>query len=137
MKDIFWIKGNPPALLAIVLRPLGDAYLEGELLRLKRSGIQNLVSLLEHWEAGSLGLANEGPAAVHVGLNFYSYSFPHIHVPVDTDSFRNFVAGLADRLRAGRIGWRSLPGQHRQVRSRCGLHAHSSGLAARGGAGGH
>ena len=101
MKDIFWIKGNPPALLAIVLRPLGDAYLEGELLRLKRSGIQNLVSLLEHWEAGSLGLANEGPAAVHVGLNFYSYSFPHIHVPVDTDSFRNFVAGLADLLRAG------------------------------------
>ena len=101
MKDIFWIKGNPPTLLAIVLRPLGDTYLEGELLRLKRSGIQNLVSLLEHWEASSLGLANEGPAAVQIGLNFYSYSFPHTHVPVDTDSFRNFVAGLADRLRAG------------------------------------
>jgi protein-tyrosine phosphatase len=101
MKDIFWIKGNPPALLAIVLRPLGDAQLEEELLRLKRSGIQNLVSLLEHWEASTLGLTNEGLAAVQVGLNYYSYPFPYAHVPVDTDSFRRFVSGLADHLRAG------------------------------------
>jgi protein-tyrosine phosphatase len=101
MKDIFWIKGNPPAKLAIVLRPQGDAGLEEKLLRLKGSGIQTLVSLLEHWEAGSLGLADEGPAAVHVGLNFLSYSFPYTHVPVDEVSFRSFVAGLANRLLAG------------------------------------
>lgn len=101
MKDIFWIKGNPPVKLAIVLRPQGDDRLEEELLRLKRSGIQTLVSLLERWEAGSLGLTNEGPAAVHVGLSILSYPFPYTHVPLDTDSFRNFVAGLADRLRSG------------------------------------
>ena len=101
MNGIFWIKGNPPAPLAIVLRPQGDACLDTELLRLKNSGIQTLVSLLEHWEAGILGLANEGPAAVHIGLNFLSYSFPHAHLPVDTDSFLHFVAGLVDRLRAG------------------------------------
>ena len=101
MKDIFWIKGNPPAKLAIVLHPQGDDRLEEGLLRLKRSGIQTLVSLLEHWEAGSLGLTNEGPAAVHVGLNFLSFSFPHAHVPVDTDSFRYFVTVLAERLRSG------------------------------------
>jgi protein-tyrosine phosphatase len=101
MKDIFWIKGNPPAKLAIVLRPQGDDRLEEELLRLKRSGIHTLVSLLEHWEAGSLGLEDEGPAAVHVGLNFLSYPFPYTHVPVDTDFFRGFVSGLAERLRSG------------------------------------
>ena len=101
MKDIFWIKGNPPAKLAIVIHPQGDGRLEDELLRLKRSGIQTMVSLLEHWEASSLGLADEGPAAVHVGMNFLSYAFPYTHVPVDTDSFRNFVSGLADRLRGG------------------------------------
>ncbi|MGD0682048.1 MAG: hypothetical protein ABR990_08355 [Terracidiphilus sp.] len=93
MKNIFWIKGNPPAKLAIVLRPQGDNKLEEELLRLKRSGIHTLVSLLEHWEAGSLGLADEGPAAVHVGLNFLSYPFPYTHVPVDTDFFRSFSVG--------------------------------------------
>jgi protein-tyrosine phosphatase len=101
MNGIFWIKGNPPAPLAIVLRPQGDSCLDAEMLRLKTSGIQTLVSLLEHWEAGILGLANEGPAAKHIGLNFISYSFPHAHVPVDLDSFRHFVTGLADRLRAG------------------------------------
>jgi protein-tyrosine phosphatase len=101
MKDIFWIKGNPPVPLAIVLRPHGDAGLEDELLRLKDSGIQTLVSLLEHWEAGSLGLANEGPAAVHAGLNFFSYPFPYSRVPMDKASFQHFVTGLVDRLRAG------------------------------------
>jgi protein-tyrosine phosphatase len=101
MKDIFWIKGNPSAKLAIVLRPHGDDRLEEELLQLKRRGIQTLVSLLEHWEAGPLGLTNEGPAAVHIGLNFLSFPFPYTHVPVDTDFFRSFVAGLAERLRSG------------------------------------
>jgi protein-tyrosine phosphatase len=101
MKDIFWIKGDPLAPLAIVLRPQGDALLEGELLRLKRNGIHTLVSLLEHWEASSFGLEDEGPAAVHVGLNFLSYPFPYTRIPVDTISFREFVAGLAARLRAG------------------------------------
>jgi protein-tyrosine phosphatase len=101
MKDIFWIKGDLLAPLAIVLRPQGDALLEEELLRLKHSGIQTLVSLLEHWEAGSLGLADEGPAAVHVGLNFLSYPFSYTRVPTNTVSFRKFVAGLAARLHAG------------------------------------
>ena len=101
MKDIFWIKGKPLAKLAIVLRPQGDAMLEGELLRLKNSGIQTLVSFLEHWEAGTTGLEDEGPAAVHIGLNFLSYPFPHAHVPIDMVSFRHFVIGLADRLRTG------------------------------------
>jgi protein-tyrosine phosphatase len=87
--------------LAIVLRPQGDALLEEELLRLKHSGIQTLVSLLEHWEAGTLGLADEGPAAVHIGLNFLSYPFPYTRVPMNMASFRSFVAGLAARLRAG------------------------------------
>lgn len=101
MKDIFWIKGNPPAQLAIVLCPLGDDRLEDELLRLKSSGIQTLVSLLERREAVALGLEDEGPAAARTGLNYFSYPFPYSRVPIDTASFRNFVAVLADRLRTG------------------------------------
>jgi len=101
MKDIFWIKGDPLASLAIVLRPKGDAMLESELLRLKRNGIHTLVSLLEDREAGTLGLADEGPAAVHIGLNFFSYPLSGASVPLDIDSFRRFIAGLSNRLRAG------------------------------------
>ena len=101
MKDIFWIKGDPLATLAIVLRPQGDVMLESELIRLKRNGIYTLVSLLEQREADTLGLADEGPAAVHVGLNFFSYPLSGACVPMDIDSFRRFIAGLANRLRAG------------------------------------
>jgi protein-tyrosine phosphatase len=101
MKDIFWIKGNPPAQLAIVLCPLGDDRLENELHRLKSSGIQTLVSLLERHEAVSLGVEDEGPVAERAGLTYFSYPFPYLHVPIDMASFRSFVTVLADRLRAG------------------------------------
>ena len=105
MNSIFWIKGNPPAPLAIVLRPRGEDWLEDELLRMKGEGIQTLVSLLERREAFLLGLAEEHPIADHLGLKFLSYPIPDKTVPSDVDAFQKFVAGLADRLRAGeRIG---------------------------------
>lgn len=101
MNDIFWIKGNPPAPLAIVLRPRGDDWLEDELLRMKREGIQTLVSLLEKHEVLLLGLDEEHPIADHLGLKFLSYPIPDTKIPGDAAAFRKFVAGLADRLRAG------------------------------------
>jgi hypothetical protein len=39
VNDIFWIQGDPPASLAIVLRPRGGDWLEEELLRMKYGGI--------------------------------------------------------------------------------------------------
>ena len=105
MDSIFWIKGNPPAPLAIVLRPRGEDWLEDELLRMKGEGIQTLVSLLERREAFLLGLAEEHPIADHLGLKFLSYPIPDKTIPSDVDAFQKFIAGLADRLRAGeRIG---------------------------------
>lgn len=105
MDDVLWIKGNPPVPLAIVLRPHGDELLEDELRRIKRGGIQTLVSMLESWEAESLGLAEEGALAARLGLNFLSYPIPDGHIPRDAASFRGFAGGLADRLRGGeRIG---------------------------------
>ncbi|MGB9407338.1 MAG: hypothetical protein WCA89_07360 [Terracidiphilus sp.] len=101
MEDIFWVKGDPPAQLAIVICPSGDDWLEAELLRMKQAGIQTLVSLLEKNEGVLLGLEDEGPAAVFMGLNFLSFPIPDKHIPPDTASFKEFVIGLANRLRAG------------------------------------
>jgi protein-tyrosine phosphatase len=101
MNGIFWIKGNPSARLAIVLRPNGDRYLEDDLRYMKAAGIHTLVSLLEKKEAAWLGLAKEETMAEKVGLTFLSYPFPDMNVPSDPASFRNFVADLAIRLRAG------------------------------------
>jgi protein-tyrosine phosphatase len=108
MKDVFWIGSTHDEMdstLAIVLRPRGDEWLEDELKRLKRGGIQTLVSMLEPLEAEELGLAREKSLAEQTGLNFFSYPIPDRHTPSDVSSFREFAAALADRARNGeRIG---------------------------------
>ena len=101
MNEIFWIKGTPPAPLAIVIRPRGDEWLEDEMLGLKRGGLQTIVSLLERKEALLLGLDEEHPIADHLGLKFLSYPIPDTQVPSNLATFQQFVTGLADRLRAG------------------------------------
>lgn len=101
VNDIFWIKGIPAVPLAIVLCPLGGDGLEGELIEMKRSGIETLVSLLEKDEADMLALGEEGSIAEKIGLQFLSHPIPDVHLPQDPVAFRRFVTGLADRLRAG------------------------------------
>jgi protein-tyrosine phosphatase len=105
VKDVFWIEGNLPARLAIVLCPHGDGWLKDTLLHIRRSGVETLVSLLEKKEAAMLGLAKEGALAREAGMQFLSYPIPDVHVPRNVSTFRSFVTGVADRLRAGeRIG---------------------------------
>jgi protein-tyrosine phosphatase len=101
VSEIFWIKGKPEPNLAIVLCPLGGDGLEGALLGLKQGGIETLISLLEVDEAAMLGVAEEGALASQLGMQFIPYPIPDAHVPADLKSFRVFVSGLADRLRAG------------------------------------
>ena len=113
MEDIFWIKSrvreNPdqPSLhLAIVLRPRGDDWLEDELIRMKRGGIDTVVSLLEPDEAEMLGLAQEASLAARAGMEFLSFPISDTHVPHQPAAFRSFISELADRARAGeRIGF--------------------------------
>ena len=105
MSDIFWIGGSPPPGLAIVARPRGTDWLEDEMLRLKRGGIDTLVSLLEKHEAEWLGLEDEPGAAAKAGIQFLSYPIRDTQVPARMASFRSFAGDLAARLRAGeRIG---------------------------------
>lgn len=101
MASIFWIIGDQPVPLAIVLCPRGDSALKGEMLTMKEGGIQTLVSLLEEDEAAWLGLSQEAPLAESAGMKFLSHPIPDTHVPHDTAAFRSFVSGLANRLRSG------------------------------------
>jgi protein-tyrosine phosphatase len=105
LADIFWIEGNPPPGLAIVIRPQGDDQLEDELRRIRQGGIDTIVSLLEPFEADFLGLAEEQSTAERVGLKFLSYPIRDGSVPRHVAQFRSFVRAIADRLDAGdRIG---------------------------------
>jgi protein-tyrosine phosphatase len=101
LSKIFRIDCDPNISLAIVLCPRGDDRLRDELLELKQGGIQTLVSLLEKDEAAWLGLKQEAATATETGFSFLPYPFPDANVPLDSVTFRIFVAGLAGRLRAG------------------------------------
>ncbi len=101
MSEIFWIRGNPPAPLAIVTCPAGPRRLKDELFRIRQGGVETLVSLLQAEEADWLGLAEESALAQRAGLRFLSYPIPDTHVPPNLATFRAFVSNLADRLRVG------------------------------------
>ena len=105
MDEVLWVEGDPAIKLAIVLKPRGDDWLKDDLNNLERGGIDTLVSLLEPEEAIWLGLADERRLAEEAGLTFLSYPIRDVHVPDNMQSFRAFVANLAELLRAGeRIG---------------------------------
>lgn len=101
MNDIFWINGKLPPYLAVILRPEGESRLEDGLRRLRRCGIETIVSLLPSAEARWLGLAEEAALAEKVGIEFLSHPIPDTQIPPSSSAFHTFAAGLADRLRSG------------------------------------
>ena len=105
MKDIYWIQHDEKPRLAIVARPSGGDWLEDDLSRLRRGGIEVLVSLLMPEEARDLGLASEGTLAEGMGLDFISYPIPDRTTPADDEGFRQMIQRLADAIQAGkRVG---------------------------------
>jgi protein-tyrosine phosphatase len=105
VNEIFWVEGDARTALAIVMRPEGGDWLGGELARMKRGGIDTLVSMLEPAEAAELGLKNERELAKQAGMHFLSFPIADRHTPPEMQAFRAFASELARRLRAGeRIG---------------------------------
>ena len=74
MNGIFWIEGEPSFPLATVLCPRGGDGLEEDLLKIKSSGIETLVSLLENHEAEMLGLGDEGRLSAEIRVGFHLLS---------------------------------------------------------------
>jgi protein-tyrosine phosphatase len=99
--EIFWIDGNPPPGLSIVLRPRGSDRLEDEFSRMKRKGTPTLVSLLEDDEALEPGLGEERMLATTAGLTCLQHPIPDRHPPPDSAGFRHFARKLSERLQAG------------------------------------
>ena len=120
MNGVYWIYADaslplapapaPPATrgpipLAIVLCPRGGRSLSRDLVHLRSSGIQTLVSLLDEEQIAMLDMADEGPLAKRLGMQFLSHPIPDHHLPPDPQAFRAFVGDLARRLHTGeRIG---------------------------------
>jgi protein-tyrosine phosphatase len=104
VQEIFWIQTPPSKTsvsLAIVLRPRGNDWLEDELRRIHNAGIGVLISMLEPWEADSLGLACESELAARLGLTFLSFPIADRSLPSNEGDFRLFATDIAHRLATG------------------------------------
>lgn len=94
----YWITSR----LAIVPRPRGEEWLDGELSALQEAGIDVVVSMLEAEEARELGLSREGSSAREIGLTFLNFPVPDGGVPLDTSSFVRFLEKLEHLIASGK-----------------------------------
>lgn len=97
----FWINSQ----LAIIPRPRGGDWLDDEMLALRASGIDVLVSMIEHSEANELGLGREEASSTQAGMHFVHFPIPDRETPPDLKTFESFLANLEANMANGkRIG---------------------------------
>jgi protein-tyrosine phosphatase len=105
MTDVYWIKHDHPSRLAIVARPGEGEWLVDDLLAMKSSGVDILVSLLEAHEAVYLGLRDEGKFAHLAGMEFISFPMTDRTTPENRERFCELIQNLCEAIRAGkRVG---------------------------------
>jgi protein-tyrosine phosphatase len=87
--------------LAIMPRPRAGDWLEDEVGRWKREGIDTVVSLLEPAEVSELALDSESALCASRGIEFVSFPIPDRGVPHSIPAFDTFLAPLVGLLRTG------------------------------------
>jgi hypothetical protein len=102
MENVYWIQHRQKPLLAIVARPRGEDCLYDDLLSIKSSGIDILISLLQPDEAIDLGLGRESELAQKAGLEFIAFPITDRTTPENRQLFCKLVSYLAESLRAGK-----------------------------------
>lgn len=88
--------------LAIVPRPRGGDWLDDEMLALRESGIDVVVSMLERGEALELGLECEARSAEAATLRFFNFPIPDRGTPTELSAFEEFLKNLENLLSDGR-----------------------------------
>ena len=99
---IFWIEGPWLGRLAIVLRPRGGDWLDGETGAWRDAGVDVVVSLLEPSEEAELDLSREASSATENALDFRSFSIPDRGVPESCEAVSELVTHLVAALQAGK-----------------------------------
>jgi len=102
MKTIYWIESPWEGQIAIIARPRGNEWLEGDLARWRQQGIDAVVSLLTFSENNELGLANEATLATNHGIQFYSLPIFDRAVPSSLLSVRTLAEQLTALLSQGK-----------------------------------
>jgi protein-tyrosine phosphatase len=104
--EIFWVRkldetAYDPFRLAVLPRPRGGDWLEGEVRALRDAGVDVLVSLLTALEAEMQELTEEASYCVAGGIEFISFPIADREVPGSTPDFLGLVRRLAWHLEGG------------------------------------
>ena len=125
--ELHWMEGRWPGKLAISARPRGGDWLDDELTSWRRSGVDEVVSLLTPDEVESLELQNEAAYSGDAGMQFRSFPIVDRSVPASKTDALRFIEDLDADLTAGK----NISIHCRQGIGRAGLIA-ASLLVARG-----
>ncbi|MCP3465837.1 dual specificity protein phosphatase family protein [Bradyrhizobium sp. CCGUVB23] len=83
-------------------RPRSDDWLDAEVNEWKRSGVDVVVSLLEHEEVYELGLQHEAELCRSSGIDFKSFPIPDRGLPDSRRAALQLAGPLAAGIRDGR-----------------------------------
>lgn len=98
----FWINGVEPGKLAIISRPRGGDWLEGEIRSWARYGLDVVVSLLTPEEVAEFDLSREATLSRVAGLEFNAFPIPDRGVPLSQAEALRLLATLREGLAAGK-----------------------------------
>lgn len=100
--EFYPVEGPWPGKLWMAARPRGGDWLQDEMLRWHREGVEDVLSLLTPGEEHDLGIENEAEAARAVGLAFHTFPIADRDVPASESAFARAVDTLDSALKAGR-----------------------------------
>jgi protein-tyrosine phosphatase len=125
--ELHWMEGPWTGRLAVSARPRGGDWLEEELASWRKSGVDEVVSLLTSDEVESLELQNEAAHSGDAGMQFRSFPIVDRWVPASKRDALRLIEDLDRDLAAGK----NISIHCRQGIGRAGLIA-ASLLVARG-----
>jgi protein-tyrosine phosphatase len=99
---VYWIGESSSGRMGIRPRPRGGDWLEDEVISLRQSKVDAVVSLLEPVEVSELELMREEEFCQKHGIAFHSFSIPDRQVPGSLPATRRFVGQLVSLLSGGK-----------------------------------
>src|SRR5260370_4725210 len=100
--ELHWMDGPWPGRLAISARPRGGDWLDEELVSWRKSGVDEVVSLLTPEEVDSLELQNEAVYSRDSGMQFRPFPITDRRVPASKRDALRFIEDLDSDLTSGK-----------------------------------
>lgn len=100
--ELHWVEGPWRGKLALASRPRGGEWLQDELARWQRAGVQTVLSLLTPEEEQDLSLTHEERETKGHGMAFRSFPIPDRQVPDSETKLAKLLEKLDRELASGK-----------------------------------